>query len=127
MELRANKGWLSSLLPTIDSFGPDGGFDRSHADGQIVEQGSTPDLFTVPTSVHRSLISAHEQLQDTKAREPANEVRHRQAGSQRLFDLGAVFLSFVFASMAPGNYFDEMKMNPQISPQTIARFIANTD
>jgi peptide/nickel transport system permease protein len=34
--------------------------------------------------------------------------------------LGAVFLSFVFASMAPGNYFDEMKMNPQISPQTIA-------
>jgi len=34
--------------------------------------------------------------------------------------LGAVFLSFVFSSMAPGNYFDEMKMNPQISPQTIA-------
>ena len=34
--------------------------------------------------------------------------------------LGAVFLSFVFVSMAPGNYFDEMKMNPQISPQTIA-------
>lgn len=34
--------------------------------------------------------------------------------------LGTVFLSFVFASMAPGNYFDEMKMNPQISPQTIA-------
>jgi|tagenome__1003787_1003787.scaffolds.fasta_scaffold20985977_5 peptide/nickel transport system permease protein len=34
--------------------------------------------------------------------------------------LGAVFLSFVFASMAPGNYFDEMKLNPQISPRTIA-------
>jgi peptide/nickel transport system permease protein len=33
---------------------------------------------------------------------------------------GAVFLSFVFASMAPGSYFDEMKLNPQISPQTIA-------
>ncbi len=34
--------------------------------------------------------------------------------------LGAVFLSFAFASMAPGNYFDEMRLNPQISPQTIA-------
>jgi peptide/nickel transport system permease protein len=34
--------------------------------------------------------------------------------------VGTVFLSFVFASMAPGNYFDEMKLNPQISPQTIA-------
>jgi peptide/nickel transport system permease protein len=32
----------------------------------------------------------------------------------------AVFLSFVFASMAPGDYFDEMKLNPQISPETIA-------
>jgi peptide/nickel transport system permease protein len=34
--------------------------------------------------------------------------------------LGAVFLSFIFASMAPGSYFDEMKLNPQISPETIA-------
>jgi peptide/nickel transport system permease protein len=44
----------------------------------------------------------------------------RRLGRSALLIVGAVFLSFVFASMAPGNYFDEMKMNPQISPQTIA-------
>ena len=34
--------------------------------------------------------------------------------------LGAVFLSFLFAKMAPGSYFDEMRLNPQVSPETVA-------
>jgi peptide/nickel transport system permease protein len=30
------------------------------------------------------------------------------------------FLSFLFSSLAPGNYFDEMRLNPQISAATVA-------
>src|SRR6202007_571516 len=33
--------------------------------------------------------------------------------------VGVSFLTFVFSSLAPGNYFDEMRLNPQISPQTL--------
>src|SRR5438270_3851836 len=41
-------------------------------------------------------------------------------GRGALLIFGAVFLSFVFSSLAPGSYFDEMKLNPQISPATIS-------
>lgn len=34
--------------------------------------------------------------------------------------IGASILSFLFSSLAPGSFFDEMKMNPQISPETVA-------
>jgi peptide/nickel transport system permease protein len=33
--------------------------------------------------------------------------------------LGVSVLSFIFTSLAPGNYFDEMRLNPQISPETV--------
>lgn len=33
---------------------------------------------------------------------------------------GVSALCFVFSQLAPGNFFDEMRLNPQISPQTIA-------
>src|SRR5207245_8671252 len=29
-------------------------------------------------------------------------------------------LCFLFTDLAPGNFFDEMKLNPQISPDTVA-------
>jgi peptide/nickel transport system permease protein len=32
----------------------------------------------------------------------------------------ASVLSFLFSSLAPGSFFDEMKLNPQISPETVA-------
>jgi peptide/nickel transport system permease protein len=35
--------------------------------------------------------------------------------------LGISLLSFVFLQLAPGNFFDEMRLNPQISRETIAR------
>ena len=40
----------------------------------------------------------------------------------RAFSLlvGVSALCFVFTEMAPGNYFDEMRLNPQISPDTIS-------
>lgn len=34
--------------------------------------------------------------------------------------LGVSALCFVFTEMAPGSFFDEMRLNPQISPETIA-------
>jgi peptide/nickel transport system permease protein len=34
--------------------------------------------------------------------------------------VGASILSFLFSSLAPGSFFDEMKLNPQISPETVA-------
>ncbi|HKW57863.1 MAG TPA: ABC transporter permease [Candidatus Acidoferrum sp.] len=42
-------------------------------------------------------------------------------GLQAVFLLfGASVLTFLFSTLAPGNYFDEMRLNPQISPQTVA-------
>ena len=34
--------------------------------------------------------------------------------------VGVSVLCFMFAEMAPGSFFDEMRLNPQISPETIA-------
>src|SRR3979490_1705982 len=34
--------------------------------------------------------------------------------------VGVPILPFLFATLAPGNYFDEMRLNPQISPETVA-------
>jgi peptide/nickel transport system permease protein len=33
---------------------------------------------------------------------------------------GASILTFLFSALVPGNYFDEMLLNPQISPETVA-------
>src|SRR5260370_36062232 len=34
--------------------------------------------------------------------------------------IGASIITFLFSALAPGNYFDEMRLNPQISPETVA-------
>jgi len=34
--------------------------------------------------------------------------------------IGVSILTFLFSTLAPGNYFDEMRLNPQISPKTVA-------
>jgi peptide/nickel transport system permease protein len=34
--------------------------------------------------------------------------------------IGISILIFLFSTLAPGNYFDEMRLNPQISPETVA-------
>jgi peptide/nickel transport system permease protein len=34
--------------------------------------------------------------------------------------LGVSAITFLFTSFAPGNYFDEMRLNPQIAPETVA-------
>jgi peptide/nickel transport system permease protein len=34
--------------------------------------------------------------------------------------IGVSLLCFIFADLAPGSFFDEMKLNPQISPETVA-------
>lgn len=40
---------------------------------------------------------------------------------------GVSILTFLFSALAPGNYFDEMRLNPQISPETIASLRAQYD
>jgi peptide/nickel transport system permease protein len=37
-----------------------------------------------------------------------------------LLIIGASVLSFLFSALAPGSFFDEMKMNPQISSETVS-------
>jgi peptide/nickel transport system permease protein len=34
--------------------------------------------------------------------------------------IGASILAFLFTTLTPGNYFDEMRLNPQIAPETVA-------
>ena len=34
--------------------------------------------------------------------------------------VGVSVLAFLFTTLAPGNYFDEMRLNPQIAPETVA-------
>lgn len=45
-------------------------------------------------------------------------IRRLVRGLLLLFGVSA--LCFLFTEMAPGNFFDEMRVNPQISPETIA-------
>jgi len=33
--------------------------------------------------------------------------------------IGVSILAFLFSTLAPGNYFDEMRLNPQIAPETV--------
>ena len=37
-----------------------------------------------------------------------------------LLVIGVSVLGFLFTTLAPGNYFDEMRLNPQIAPETLA-------
>jgi peptide/nickel transport system permease protein len=39
--------------------------------------------------------------------------------------VGVSILCFLFTEMAPGNFFDEMRLNPQISPETISSLRAH--
>jgi peptide/nickel transport system permease protein len=44
-----------------------------------------------------------------------------------LLFFGASVLTFLFSALAPGSYFDEMRLNPQISPETTASLRARYD
>jgi peptide/nickel transport system permease protein len=41
--------------------------------------------------------------------------------------VGATVVTFLFTALAPGNYFDEMRLNPQISPATLTALKAHYD
>lgn len=40
---------------------------------------------------------------------------------------GATVITFLFTALAPGNYFDEMRLNPQISPETLSALKSHYD
>jgi peptide/nickel transport system permease protein len=44
----------------------------------------------------------------------------RRFGHAFFLLVGASILAFLFTTLAPGNYFDEMRLNPQIAPETVA-------
>ena len=44
----------------------------------------------------------------------------RRLGHAAFLLTGVSLLAFVFTVLAPGNYFDEMRLNPQIAPETIS-------
>src|SRR2546430_16485299 len=44
----------------------------------------------------------------------------RRLGHALLLLAGVSVLTFLFTALAPGTYFDEMRMNPQIAPETVA-------
>jgi peptide/nickel transport system permease protein len=44
----------------------------------------------------------------------------RRLGHAIFLLIGVSVLAFLFTALAPGNYFDEMRMNPQIAPETVA-------
>jgi len=44
----------------------------------------------------------------------------RRLGHGLFLLVGASILAFLFTTLAPGTYFDEMRLNPQIAPETVA-------
>jgi len=44
----------------------------------------------------------------------------RRVAHAFLLIFGVSILAFLFTTLAPGNYFDEMRLNPQIAPETVA-------
>src|SRR6266849_5329523 len=45
----------------------------------------------------------------------------RRAAHGALLLLAVSSLSFLFGRLAPGNFFNDLRLNPQIQPQTISR------
>jgi peptide/nickel transport system permease protein len=43
----------------------------------------------------------------------------RRLGHSALLVIGVSILAFLFTTLAPGSYFDEMRLNPQIAPETL--------
>jgi peptide/nickel transport system permease protein len=43
----------------------------------------------------------------------------RRLAHALLLIIGVSLLAFLFTTLAPGNYFDEMRLNPQIAPETL--------
>src|SRR5690349_5911562 len=49
----------------------------------------------------------------------------RRLGHAAFLLLGVSILAFAFSTLAPGNYFDEMQLNPQISAERLNALRAN--
>lgn len=48
----------------------------------------------------------------------------KNPSARKLSSLGVSLLSFVFVELAPGNFFDEMRLNPRISTETVSKLRA---
>jgi len=50
----------------------------------------------------------------------------RRVGHALFLLAGVSMLAFLFTSLAPGTYFDEMRLNPQIAPRRLRRCVPST-
>ncbi len=98
--------------------------------GKVVAQGRTfasfggagPEQREVPCGAGREVITQTERPPAVGV-EPLRYLTARFL--QALFLLfGVSLLSFVFLELAPGDFFDEMRLNPQVSQETVARIRA---
>jgi peptide/nickel transport system permease protein len=97
--------------------------------GEVVAGGRTSAYSGGAETVQREIpVDVSGITQDERPRAAAGApVRYLAARLfQALFLLfGVSLLSFIFLALAPGNFFDEMRLNPQISQETVARLRAD--
>ncbi len=97
--------------------------------GKIVESGDARDVVLHPLQkCTRDLLAASPRMNQSLT---GNSAKHLMRYLLRRFVhaifllLGVSVLSFAFTAIAPGNYFDEMRLNPQISPDTVTALRAH--
>ena len=94
-------------------------------EGRIVENAPTPQLFEHPASdMARRLIDAIPKLPTSSGYAPAGISMRFLIGRllhSVLLIVAASILAFIIVDLAPGDYFDNMRLDPNISPETVAR------
>ena len=91
--------------------------------GRIVESGPAEKILSSPShEVTRSLLAATPRFIETPSVLVHCLMRYflRRTLHAVFLLFGVSLLTFLFSALTPGNYFDEMRLNPQISPETVA-------
>ena len=95
--------------------------------GRIVETGPAFEIMASPKHAETLRLLAWARAAQSNLatlRERPRELSRSPLFRSLLLLAGVSVLCFLFTEMAPGSFFDEMRENPQISPDTIARLRA---
>src|SRR5215469_910038 len=91
--------------------------------GRIVRQTSPDKLSITPPfrgSAVRDIPLDHAPARAKPAARFAARFLWQRVSHALVLLFGVSALTFLFTSLAPGDYFDEMRLNPQIAPETIS-------
>jgi peptide/nickel transport system permease protein len=91
------------------------------AHGRIVEQKLPANIMRAPEPQREA--APHVAVEAAKSRTGSSFAAPfllRRLVHALVLLLGVSAITFLFTSFAPGNYFDEMRLNPQIAPRTVA-------